>query len=160
MPSTQITAEDVADWNSLEEIADCFESKKELKRREGLSDRDDELVLEIDDGEFMVLIESEPSKSASDYQSRTNARRRTNFVATSGYQSFTFTTRKRSFDEHGAIKFQQFSFEKDEIVSGSGKKFSKLEKINELEYGRYTSYTIPERLLTSSTRSSKNYVPT
>jgi hypothetical protein len=27
MPSAQITAEDVADWNSLEEIADCFEEK-------------------------------------------------------------------------------------------------------------------------------------
>ena len=135
MPSSQITAEDVADWNSLEEIADCFEQKKDLKKRDGLSDRDDEVVLEIDDGEFMILIESEPNRSASDYQSRTNARRRTNFVATPDYQSFTFTTRKRSFDEHGAINFQQFSFDKDEIVSDSGKKFSKLEKINELEYG-------------------------
>ncbi|CCQ35485.1 probable restriction/modification enzyme [Natronomonas moolapensis 8.8.11] len=135
MPSSQITAEDVADWDSLGEIADCFEEKKNLKRREGLSDRDDELVLEIDDGQFMILIESEPNRSASDYQSRTNARRRTNFVATPDYQSFTFTTRKRSFDEHGAINFQQFSFDKDEIVSGGGKRFSKLEKINELEYG-------------------------
>lgn len=102
--------------------------------------------MELSDDEFVVLIEADENSSPSDYRSRMDAAKHTNLVATHGYDEFTFTTRRRSFDEHGRIRYQQFSFEKDEFTSDSGKKYSALDKLNELEHGEpYKVYELYDK---------------
>ena len=52
MTLQQITASDIAGWDSLQNIANSFE-KRGLKPRPNLGD-DKELVLQINDDEFIV----------------------------------------------------------------------------------------------------------
>jgi hypothetical protein len=140
----KITADDIASWDSLEDISSSLE-KRGLKTRPTLGE-DNELVMELSDDEFVVLIEADKNSSPSDYRSRMDAAKHTNLVATHGYDEFTFTTRRRSFDEHGRIRYQQFSFEKDEFTSDSGKKYSALDKLNELEHGEpYKVYELYDK---------------
>ena len=117
----QISAGDIADWDSLDDIAESFE-KRGLKRYEGL-DEDNKLALQIDDGEFIVLVEAGAGESANDFKPENRARR-TNLVATNDYESFTFLTRIRSWEgqQHGRIKHQKLSFTKEQMTSDSGQK--------------------------------------
>jgi hypothetical protein len=133
MAVQQITAADVKNWNSLEDIATSFE-KRGLKPLPDISD-DNRLVLELADGEFIELVQAGTGKSATDYKPG-SITRHTNLVATDDYESFTFITRVRDWDAHGRIKYQQFSFEKDQFRRDSGEKNTVLQKLNEIEYGQ------------------------
>jgi len=62
--------------------------------------------------------------------------RHTNLVSTGDYETFTFVTRVRDWDAHGRIKYQQFSFAKEQFRSNSGEKNTVLQKLNEIEYGK------------------------
>ncbi len=130
----QITAKDIAGWDSLSDVASTFE-KRGLKARNNLGD-DNELVLQLTDREFIVLVEAGPGESASDFKPD-DRRRRTNLVATNDYEEFTFLTRIRALDgqQHGRIKHQKLSFTKEQMTSETGEKNTILQKLNSLEYG-------------------------
>ena len=134
MTLQQITAADIAGWDSLQDIADSFE-KRGLKPRENLGE-DNELVLQIDDDEFVVLVNAGPGESATDFKPD-NRSRHTNLVATNDFDEFTFLTRMRSWEgqQHGRIKHQKISFTKQQFTSDSGEKNTVLKKLNSIEYG-------------------------
>jgi hypothetical protein len=134
MTLQQITADDIAGWDSLQDIADSFE-KRGLKPRPTLGD-DNELVLQIDDDEFIVIVNAGPGESATDFKPE-NRSRHTNLVATNDFESFTFLTRVRSWEgqQHGRIKHQKISFSKDQFTRDSGEKNTALQKLNSIEYG-------------------------
>ncbi|WP_135851111.1 Eco57I restriction-modification methylase domain-containing protein [Halorussus salinus] len=133
MTLQQITTDDIADWDSLDAIATSFE-KRGLKPKPDLGD-DNELVLQVSDREFIVLVEAGPGESASDFKPD-DRRRRTNLVATNDYEEFTFLTRTRALDgqQHGRIKHQKLSFTKEQMTSKGGEKNTILQKLNSLEY--------------------------
>ncbi|MCU4971148.1 Eco57I restriction-modification methylase domain-containing protein [Halobacteria archaeon AArc-m2/3/4] len=134
MTLQQITASDVAAWDSLQDIADSFE-KRGLKPRPNLGD-DHELVLQLADDEFIVLVKAGLGESATDFKPEDTDRRHTNLVATNDFEEFTFITRVRSFgQQHGQIKHQKLSFSKSQFTSDSGEKNTILQKLNEIEYG-------------------------
>ena len=134
MTLQQITADDIAGWDSLNTIASSFE-KRGLKPRPNLGD-ENELVLQLTDTEFIVLVEAGPGGSATDFKPD-NRRRRTNLVATNDYEEFTFLTRIRRWEgqQHGRIKHQKLSFTKEQMTSESGEKNTVLQKLNAIEYG-------------------------
>jgi type I restriction-modification system DNA methylase subunit len=133
MTSGQITADDIINWNSLDDIATSLE-KRCLERHPDLGD-DNRIVLELADGEFMELVEAGAGKSATDYKPG-SVTRHTNLVSTDDFETFTFITRQRDWDAHGRIKYQQFSFEKEQFRSETGEKNTVLQKLNEIEYGQ------------------------
>ena len=134
MTYKEITSNDIADWNSLDAIASSFE-KRGLKRRPSLGEESD-LVLQLDDSDFIVLVEAGAGESVSDFKPD-NRNRRTNLVATNDYEEFTFLTRVRSWEgqQHGRIKHQKLSFTKEQMTSESGEKHTVLQKLNSIEYG-------------------------
>ncbi|MUV85521.1 type II restriction endonuclease subunit M [Natronomonas sp. CBA1123] len=134
MTLQQITANDIAGWDSLDDIASSFE-KRGLKPRPNLGD-ENELVLQLTDNEFIVLVEAGAGESATDFKPD-NRNRRTNLVATNDYEEFTFLTRIRSWEgqQHGRIKHQKLSFTKEQMTSESGEKNTVLQKLNSIEYG-------------------------
>ncbi|QIO25288.1 Eco57I restriction-modification methylase domain-containing protein [Haloarcula sp. JP-L23] len=134
MTLQQITANDIAGWDSLQDIADSFE-KRGLKPRPNLGE-DDELVLQLADDEFVVLVNAGPGESATDFKPD-NRSRHTNLVATNEFEEFTFLTRMRSWEgqQHGRIKHQKISFTKDQFQRESGDKNTVLKKLNSIEYG-------------------------
>ena len=134
MTLQQITANDIAGWDSLQDIADSFE-KRGLKPRSNLGE-DNELVLQLGDDEFVVLVNAGPGESATDFKPD-NRSRHTNLVATNDFEEFTFLTRMRSWEgqQHGRIKHQKISFSKDQFARDSGEKNTVLKKLNSIEYG-------------------------
>ncbi len=134
MTLQQITANDIAGWDSLQDIADSFE-KRGLKPRPTLGE-DHQLVLQLADDEFVVLVNAGPGQSATDFKPD-NRSRHTNLVATNDFEEFTFLTRMRSWDgqQHGRIKHQKISFTKDQFSRASGEKNTVLKKLNSIEYG-------------------------
>ncbi len=134
MALQQITASDIAGWDSLQDIADSFE-KRGLKPRPNLGE-DHELVLQLADDEFVTIVEAGPGESATDLKPQ-NRTRHTNLVATNDYKDFTFITRVRSWEgqQHGRIKHQKLSFSKEQFRSESGEKNTILQKLNSIEYG-------------------------
>jgi hypothetical protein len=133
MTSGQITADDIINWNSLDDIATSLE-KRGLEHHPDLGD-DNRIVLELADGEFMELVEAGAGKSATDYKPG-SVTRHTNLVSTDDFETFTFITRQRDWDAHGRIKYQQFSFEKEQFRSETGEKNTVLQKLNDIEYGK------------------------
>jgi type I restriction-modification system DNA methylase subunit len=134
MTLQQITATDIIGWNSLEDIARSFE-KRGLKPRPHLGE-DYEMVLQLTDDEFVVLVNAGPGEPATDFKPD-NRSRHTNLVATNDFEKFTFLTRMRSWEgqQHGRIKHQKISFSKDQFTSDSGEKNTVLKKLNSIEYG-------------------------
>ncbi len=134
MTLQQITASDIARWDSLEDISESFE-KRGLKPRPNLGD-DHELVLQLADDEFVTIVEAGPGESETDFKPQ-NRTRHTNFVATNDFENFTFLTRVRSWEgqQHGRIKHQKLSFTKEQFQSESGEKNTILQKLNSIEYG-------------------------
>ena len=134
VPLQTIEASDIAGWETLDDIASSFEKRK-LKQRPELGE-ENELVLQVDDTEFITLVEAGPGESASDFKP-SNRSRRTNFVATNDYEEFTFLTRVRSWEgqQHGRTKHQKLSFTKTQMTSESGEKNTILQKLNSIEYG-------------------------
>jgi len=134
MTLQQITAGDIAGWDSLEDVADSFE-KRGLKPRPKLGE-ENELVLQLADDEFVVLVNAGPGESATDFKPE-NRSRHTNLVATNDFEEFTFLTRMRSWEgqQHGRIKHQKISFTKDQFTRDSGEKNTVLKKLNSIEYG-------------------------
>jgi hypothetical protein len=126
--------DDIRSWDSLSDIAASFE-KRGLKQRPNLGE-ENELVLQLTDTEFIVLVEAGPGESASEFKPD-NRNRRTNLVATNDYEEFTFLTRIRSWEgqQHGRIKHQKLSFTKTQMTSESGEKNTVLQKLNAIEYG-------------------------
>lgn len=106
-----------------------------MKVRDNLGENN-ELVLQLADREFVVLVEAGPGEAASDFKPD-DRRRRTNLVATNDYKEFTFLTRVRAIDgqQHGRIKHQKLSFTKTQMTSEGGEKNTILQKLNSLEYG-------------------------
>jgi hypothetical protein len=134
MATQQITASDIAGWDTLDDIAESFE-KKGLKPRSNLGE-DNELVLQLADDEFIVLVEAGPGESATDFKPKDTHRRHTNLVATNDFEDFTFLTRVRTFgQQHGQIKHQKLSFSKEQFTSESGAKNTILKKLNRIEFG-------------------------
>ncbi|MDY6770684.1 MAG: hypothetical protein SV186_01865 [Candidatus Nanohaloarchaea archaeon] len=88
MPLGTITKSDIQGWDSIEDIAGTLE-KREFERTE-LGD-ENEIVMEIDDDEFLAIVASGPDETASDYRSEMNARRHTQIVSTEDFREFTFT---------------------------------------------------------------------
>ncbi|WP_082356908.1 Eco57I restriction-modification methylase domain-containing protein [Halorubrum tropicale] len=138
MSVQQITAKDIAGWDSLQDISNSFE-KRGLKTRPNLGE-DNELVLQLDDDEFVVLVNAGPGETATDFKPD-NRSRHTNLVATNDFEEFTFLTRMRSWDgqQHGRIKHQKISFTKAQFTSDSGEKNTVLKKLNSIEYGSSTA---------------------
>jgi len=134
MALQQISKEDIAGWDSLDAIANTFK-KRNLKTRENLGE-ENELVLQLTDTEFIVIVEAGAGESATDFKPD-NRNRRTNLVATNDYEEFTFLTRIRSWEgqQHGRIKHQKLSFTKEQMTSESGEKNTVLQKLNSIEYG-------------------------
>jgi len=134
MATEQITATDIAGWNSLNDIANSFE-KRGLRPQPGLGDNN-ELVLQLSDDEFVVLVKAGPGESATDFKPENRARH-TNLVATNDFEEFTFITRVRSWEgqQHGRIKHQKISFTKEQFQRDSGEKNTILQKVNSIEYG-------------------------
>lgn len=134
MTLQQITASDIAGWDSLDDIASAFE-KRGLKPQPSLGD-DNELVLQLADDEFIVLVEAGPGESATEFKPEDADRRHTNLVATNDFEEFTFITRVRTFgQQHGQIKHQKLSFTKSQFSQAGGEKNTILQKLNEIEYG-------------------------
>ncbi len=138
MTQQQITASDIAEWDSLEDVADSFK-KRGLKPRPNLGE-ENELVLQLADDEFVVLVKAGPGESATDFKPA-NRSRHTNLVATNDFEEFTFLTRMRSWEgqQHGRIKHQKISFSKEQFTRDSGEKNTVLKKLNSIEYGSSTA---------------------
>jgi len=83
----QITTNEIASWDSLSDVASTLE-KRGLKIRGNLGEAN-ELVLQLTDREFIVLVEAGPGESASDFK-LDDRRRRTNLVATNDYEEKRF----------------------------------------------------------------------
>ena len=66
MSVQQITAKDIAGWDSLQDIADSF-AKRGLKPRPNLGESN-ELVLQFADDEFVVLVNAGPGETATDFK--------------------------------------------------------------------------------------------
>ncbi len=134
MTIQQISAADIVGWDSLRDIADSFE-KRGLKPRPALGE-DAELVLQLADDEFVVLVNAGPGESATDFKPD-NRSQHTNLVATDDFEEFTFLTRIRSWEgqQHGRIKHQKLSFTKDQFAREGGEKNTVLKKLNAIEYG-------------------------
>ena len=129
----KITASDITNWDSLQDIASSFE-KRGLKPRPELGE-ENQLVLQIDDDEFIEIISAGPNEPATDFKPETRSRH-TNLVATNDFDDFTFITRVRDFDQqHGRIKHQKLSFTKSQFEREDGEKNTILQKLNSLEYG-------------------------
>ena len=134
MALQQITASDIANWDTLNDIATTFE-KRGLRSRPTLGE-DNELVLQLADDEFIVVVEAGPGESATDFKPNDTDRRHTNLVATNDYEEFTFITRTRTFgQQHGQIKYQKLSFTKTQFSREGGEKNTILQKLNAIEYG-------------------------
>jgi hypothetical protein len=134
MALQQITASDIAKWDSLDDIATTFE-KRGLRSRPNLGE-DNELVLQLADDEFIIVVEAGPGESATDFKPNDADRRHTNLVATNDYEEFTFITRIRTFgQQHGQIKYQKLSFTKTQFSREGGEKNTILQKLNAIEYG-------------------------
>jgi len=138
MTLQQITANDIAGWDSLQDIANSFQ-KRGLKPRPNLGE-DNQLVLQLADDEFVVLVNAGPGESATDFKPD-NRSRHTNLVATNDFDEFTFLTRMRTWEgqQHGRIKHQKISFTKDQFTRDSGEKNTVLKKLNSIEYGSSTA---------------------
>ncbi len=134
MTLKEIQASDIAGWDSLQDIADSFE-KRGLKPRPKLGEKN-ELVLQLADNEFVVLVKAGAGEPATDFKPH-NRSRHTNLVATNNFKEFTFLTRMRSWEgqQHGRIKHQKISFNKDQFTRDSGEKYTILKKLNSIEYG-------------------------
>ena len=133
MTLQQIVAADIAGWDSLDDIASTFE-KRGLTPRPSLGE-DHQLPLQLDDDEFIVLVEAGPGENARDFKPD-NMDRHTNLVATDDFKSFTFITRVRTWDQqHGRIKYQKLSFKKERFERDSGDKNTILQKLNSIKYG-------------------------
>ncbi len=135
MSLQQITSDDIATWDSLDDVADTLE-KRGLQPEPSLGE-DHELVLRLtDDDEFMVLINAPPGETADTFKSRTNINTHTGLVATDNFEEFTFITRIRSWDAHGRTKHQQVSFTKEQMTSETGEKNTILQKLNAIEFNK------------------------
>lgn len=132
VPLEPITANDIEDWDSLDNIAESFE-KRGLKRRPNRGE-ENEIVMQLADDEFIKLVEAGPEESASDHKPD-NLIQSTNLVATGDYSEFTFLTYARNPQQHGRIKHQRLSFTKEQMTSEGGEKRTILEKLNGLEFG-------------------------
>ncbi|UPV72939.1 BREX-1 system adenine-specific DNA-methyltransferase PglX [Halorussus limi] len=134
MTLQQITADDIANWDSLQDIATTFE-KRNLKPRPGLGD-ENTLVLQLSDDEFIEVVKAGPGESVQDFKPDSR-NRHTNLVATQDFEEFTFITRVRSVDgqQHGRITHQKLSFTKNQFQRDSGQKNTILQKLNSIEYG-------------------------
>jgi len=134
MTYQDITASDIENWDSLDDIACSFE-KRGLKQSTDLGD-ENELVLQLADDEFIVLVEAGPGEVASDCKPE-HRNRRTNLVATNDYEEFTFLTRYRNWEgqQHGRPKYRKLAFTKEQMTSESGEKHTVLQKLNSIEYG-------------------------
>ncbi|KAB1198410.1 MULTISPECIES: Eco57I restriction-modification methylase domain-containing protein [Haloferax] len=134
MTLQQITADDIAGWSTLQDIANSFE-KRGLIPRPNLGESN-ELVLQLADDEFVVLVDAEDGESATDYKPDSHTRH-TNLVATNDFEEFTFLTRTSGWDghRHGRIEYQRLSFTKNQFTRASGEKQTVLTKLNSVEYG-------------------------
>ncbi|WP_411967893.1 Eco57I restriction-modification methylase domain-containing protein [Haloferax sp. YSSS75] len=135
MSLQQIKSDDIATWDSLEDVAESLK-KRGLQPEPSLGE-DNELVLRLtDDDEFMVLIEAPPGETAASFKSRTNVNTHTGMVATDDFEEFTFITRIRTWDAHGRTKYQQLSFSKEQMTSETGEKNTILQKLNDIEFNK------------------------
>ncbi len=134
MTRQQITADDIAGWDSLEDIAASFE-KRGLEEQPDLGE-ENELVLQLTDTEFITIVDAQAGETATDHKPD-NRTRRTNLVATNDFENFTFLTRVRSWEgqQHGRIKHQKLEFSKEQFASDEGKKNTVLKKLNAIERG-------------------------
>ncbi|RDZ44452.1 type II restriction endonuclease subunit M [Haloferax sp. Atlit-10N] len=135
MSLQQIKSDDIATWDSLEDVAESLK-KRGLQPEPSLGE-DNELVLRLtDDDEFMVLIKAPPGETAASFKSRTNVNTHTGMVATDDFEEFTFITRIRTWDAHGRTKYQQLSFSKEQMTSETGEKNTILQKLNNIEFNK------------------------
>ncbi len=134
MPLSKIVSKDIVSWSSLDDIAQTLE-KRGLKKLEIPDSPSNEIVMQLSDDKFIAIVRTEEGKTESDYRKRMSSTRHTQLVSTNDFKEFTFVTRRRTWDEHGRIKYQKFSFEKSQF-EGRGERRTTLEKLNELEYGK------------------------
>ena len=141
MSQVQITAEDVASWETLDDIATSLQ-KRGLKPRRNL-DREngfkDELLIEVEENKYIALIDAAPGDDPSDYNKFQSSAVPTTFVSTQDFQTFSIIRRKRIIggDKHGRLDRQRFSFDKEQITSGE--RHSVLDKLNDIHYGDSSS---------------------
>lgn len=137
MSETQITADDITHWETIDDIATSLK-KRGLKPRPSL-DREngfeDELLIETEEDKYIALIEASPGDEPSDYNRFQSSAVPTTFVSTRDFQTFSIIRRKRIIggDKHGRLDRQKFSFNKEQITSGD--RYSALDKLNDIEYG-------------------------
>lgn len=137
MSETQISANNIAQWETLDNIAASLE-KRGLKPRPSL-DREngceDELLVEIEENKYIALVDAAPGDDPSDYNKFQSSTVPTTFVSTHDFQTFSVIRRKRIIggDKHGRLDRQKFSFNKDQITSGD--RYSVLDKLNDINYG-------------------------
>jgi len=116
MSETQISADDVAHWETLDNIAASLEKcgpepRPSLDRPDGF---EDELLVEIEEDKYIALIDAAPSDDPSDYNKFQSSTVPTTFVSTGDFQTFSVIRRKRMIggDKHGRLNRQKFSFDK------------------------------------------------
>jgi hypothetical protein len=146
----EITADDIEGWSSLDAVVEAFEHRG-LNELDGIDEIDalsnDRFsgidssrvrVLKLADNYFIGVIEADPEEDPAEYKRLADRPLRTVLVI-DDYETFTFYTKKRSFESETARTiYQQFSFERSEFTDG-GSKYSVLDKLNDLEAGDPTS---------------------
>jgi len=65
----KITASDITNWDSLQDIASSSFEKRGLKPRPELGE-ENQLVLQIDDDEFIEIISAGPKRTSYRFQTR------------------------------------------------------------------------------------------
>jgi hypothetical protein len=150
----EITAADIIDWDSLEDMSRSFERRGLVPRPE--LGAQNERVLELGDDEYIVLIEASPDESADDYRPESTSRH-TNIVATDEFGAFTFISRIRSWEEQkrGNVKYQRLSFTKEEFRQGLQQEEQILRNINAIQY---RSSTPVIQTLRSQSKRALRYV--
>lgn|GEM_PF-2491460 len=154
MSTELITADDIIDWNSLDDIVASFE-KRGLEPRPALGAQNERL-LGIGNDEYIVIIEAGPDESPDDYLPESTARH-TNVIASDDFGRFTFVSRIRSWQEQkrGNVQYQRFSFEKEAFRQGLDKEDQILQNINAM---RYQSSTPPIERVRQGSKRALTYV--
>ena len=141
-----ITARDISEWETLDEVVDTFGYRglEEVDIANQLSASDEETLgeasfraLKLSESQFILVILAEDNKTPIDYRGILDNNTRTCFVI-KDFEQYTFITRKPSFGERTETTYQRYSFEKQQFT-GDGRKYTVLDKLNDLKADDVTS---------------------
>jgi hypothetical protein len=130
----QITAEEIATWEALPDIAATL-AKRGLQTRPEAG-TDSELHLQLTDSERLVLVEAGPGTPTAEFEPRERNRRAT-LVARTDFTAFTLLIRLPgpAGQRHGRTRYRRLPFTTAEVATDAAGPSTALRVLNAIEYG-------------------------